>query len=707
MNPASNPYAVTGFLTTGIILAIGLYVYLKQRKSPIHWAFLLFTLSVSEWSFFSALHTMTENSATSLLFSKICHAGALLTPVFFYYFTQKIIGRNFKTSLRIGFLISCLLILVNFTSPLFLSGTRTDVGVPNFAKASPFYWIIILFFSIYVSLSFFRLVKEIRISQGTRKKHIACFFYASLAGFLIGFFNFFPLYGWTIPPYPYSPICGAVYSGIVAYAILMHKLFDIELIIKRGLVFGALFGAVYAAVSALIFLAGYFSTPSLSPLLFGLSIALAMAVYEPLRKLLTGLTHRFLFQKKTAYVRLIRDLTDRLSEIRDSRIISSEITGFLSKQMSLDWVALYLKDDDERFKLCSWAGNESYASRIELNAIVPLAQIRPSPLILSPFDIEEDIESGLKAKLRAQKIEAVVPIFVEESLNGILLLGKKKSDDALSRQDEALLKTLAEESSMLFISIKLLKDLNRANLELGQRKKMSSLTQLSRGVHHEVRNPLHTVSLTASTILENIRLGKYRMLERKELALKINTRIESMLEEINRIKDSLSRFAEFARPDKEPEFIPLSLKNELEEFFHLMREGQKLDSIEVHNSVPENLSVLATKAGLQEIFFNLFNNAYEAMEGRGELFLEANEHEGFTELTFKDSGPGIPEEILPGIFEEYFTTKTNSESTGIGLSIVKHRAELFGGSVTASSPPGSGALFHIKLKIAEGVKTQA
>ena len=95
-----------------------------------------------------------------------------------------------------------------------------------------------------------------------------------------------------------------------------------------------------------------------------------------------------------------------------------------------------------------------------------------------------------------------------------------------------------------------------------------------------------------------------------------------------------------------------------------MREGQKLDKIKVHNTVNGDASVLASEGVFQEILFNLFNNAFEAMHGTGELFISAQSNGDFVEIKFRDTGPGISKEALSNIFEPYFTTKQDSEAVG-------------------------------------------
>lgn len=693
------PYVYTCFLTCLATLAIGFFVYLKKRRSAVHRTFLIFCLSIAQWSFFTALHVMPEDPAWALFWSRVCHAGALLIPVFFYYFTLKIIGRPRRFPLITGFGLAAILFLLNFTTRFFTGGVRNDVGPHYFTKAGPLYFVLIAFFCFYVLLGLIDLWKEIRLSAGTRKKHLQYFFWSSLLGFTIGIVNFSPVYGLKIPPYPYSAACGALYAGLIAYAILKHRLFDIELIVKKTLVFTILFGSVYAAVSAVIFFAGYFVAKTPLPLLPAISIGLAMILYEPLKGFLTGLTNRFLFQKKIAYTTLIQRLTDRLSSLRETQTLSDEIVDFVHQEMALDWAAFYLRDNgDSLFNRSSSKGMLLDEELRESGTLESHFDQRKAPLILNPFDVEGDLESQAKATLRGQQIEALVPVYLENKLHGILLLGKKKSDDAFNREDEALLGTLMEEASMLFLSGKLLREAVRSNLEVGQRLKMTALIKLARGVHHEVRNPLHSLALFASATLQDLREGRHRTVPVDDVVTKLRQRVQSMLEEIGRISDSLSRFAQFARPGEDLALKNLVLRREIDKFLALMEEGQKLDQIEVRVSVPESIEVLASAGALQEVLFNLFNNAYEAMRGQGKLFLDASEDGQFVELTIRDTGPGIPEGILPNIFDAYFTTKTDSEAAGIGLSITKHRLEQMGGSIEGAPAAEGGALFTIRLR---------
>jgi signal transduction histidine kinase len=102
---------------------------------------------------------------------------------------------------------------------------------------------------------------------------------------------------------------------------------------------------------------------------------------------------------------------------------------------------------------------------------------------------------------------------------------------------------------------------------------------------------------------------------------------------------------------------------------------------------------------LQQVFTNLFVNAADAMEGKGELSISATyDHDRSLFLfSVKDTGPGIPEDQLQKIFDMFYTTKPAGRGTGLGLSISQNIVKLHGGQIYVECPPEGGTVFTIEL----------
>ncbi|MBF0322995.1 MAG: GHKL domain-containing protein, partial [Magnetococcales bacterium] len=107
------------------------------------------------------------------------------------------------------------------------------------------------------------------------------------------------------------------------------------------------------------------------------------------------------------------------------------------------------------------------------------------------------------------------------------------------------------------------------------------------------------------------------------------------------------------------------------------------------------------KQQMQQVFINLLKNSAEAMEstsGKKQIVISSrNMHDGFLEITFTDSGPGLPAEYLHQIFDPFFTTKEPGKGTGLGLFVTHRIIEEHGGFIHAESEPEQGATFRIKI----------
>jgi CheY-like chemotaxis protein len=118
--------------------------------------------------------------------------------------------------------------------------------------------------------------------------------------------------------------------------------------------------------------------------------------------------------------------------------------------------------------------------------------------------------------------------------------------------------------------------------------------------------------------------------------------------------------------------------------------------IEVKKELPQSLPAIYVVSGqIQQVFLNLILNSLDAMPNGGELKIGARALEDGVELTFHDSGPGIPEDRRNDIFEPFFSTKEIGKGTGLGLSTVFGIVKQSAGTIWVYSEPGHGTTFKI------------
>jgi len=217
-----------------------------------------------------------------------------------------------------------------------------------------------------------------------------------------------------------------------------------------------------------------------------------------------------------------------------------------------------------------------------------------------------------------------------------------------------------------------------------QRDKLSRIGEVMAGVAHELNNPLSGV------------LGFAQLLQQKDPNGEHRREVERILDCANRCQKVVRSLLMFARPTGS-ERRPLGLNGVLEKTVDLLARDLKADGIEVVKELEPRLPfILADFHQVQQVLTNLITNAQQAMKvahGRGRLVLRTFSREGHAAVSVGDDGPGIPPEILPRIFDPFFSTKKVGKGTGLGLSISYGIVLDHGGEILVDSEPGRGAVF--------------
>jgi len=218
-----------------------------------------------------------------------------------------------------------------------------------------------------------------------------------------------------------------------------------------------------------------------------------------------------------------------------------------------------------------------------------------------------------------------------------------------------------------------------------QRDKIAALGELSLAMAHEIRNPIGVIH-TASKLLEKTDNPD----KRGELHRMIR-------EESLRLDQFLRDFQQLARHRK-PQFSLLDPAAPLERALQLMlagRDGFTLQRDYAH----DGCRVRGDAELLQQAWTNLLRNALEAMEGAGTLYVGSALEGGEVVLYLEDSGPGIPVELLPRLFEPFYTTK--EQGSGLGLTLANTLAEACGARLDLVPDSRHGARFSMRLAVVE------
>ncbi len=146
-----------------------------------------------------------------------------------------------------------------------------------------------------------------------------------------------------------------------------------------------------------------------------------------------------------------------------------------------------------------------------------------------------------------------------------------------------------------------------------------------------------------------------------------------------------------------------TLKFELIDLAEWLKEASTMidpiidSNIELTIDVPSGLTVRADPIQLERVLANLTVNAKDAMPGGGTFLIRGRHHADRIELSFSDSGSGIPESILDHIFEPFFTSKNLNQGSGLGLAVSAGIIEQHQGEISAKSIEGEGTTINITL----------
>jgi signal transduction histidine kinase len=219
-------------------------------------------------------------------------------------------------------------------------------------------------------------------------------------------------------------------------------------------------------------------------------------------------------------------------------------------------------------------------------------------------------------------------------------------------------------------------------------EKMAAAGRLTASIAHEINNPLQSVQ-------NCLHLAGHEDLppeKRKEY-------FDLAKNELERLMKTSQRMLDFYRPGA----VKMEQVDVLELLQHVLSlTSQQLNQrqIAVKADLPESLPLIfAVNSQIQQIFFNLILNSLDAMPAGGELRIRARGLENGVEITFQDTGPGIPESHRNDIFEPFFSTKDGG--TGLGLTVSYNIITAHGGTLDLINGPEPGACFRIFLPMGD------
>jgi len=517
--------------------------------------------------------------------------------------------------------------------------------------------------------------------------------------------------------YPFGFIFVILSLSSIAYAIVRHRLMDIEVIIKKGVVFSILMASIIGVYSLLIFLGKniFQTTLGINQWIATIITAFVIAVgYKPLETYITNITDKYFFRKKYDYQKTLKDSSEAMNLLTDIDRLVKLTTRIVARRMGLEEASTLVYDESHhRYFVRASEGKSkellgtTYSDNYEL-----FKQLFSSKQILLKDEVINTLNSKLimpderkrlnTIKKEMEKLHAQICVpsitrgkYMGNKLVAVFCLGEKKSGDIYSNEDIQLLSTLsnqaavAVENALMYSDLmKQFQELKETKDQLVQSEKLAALGTMAAGIAHEIKNPLTSLQLFSQMMAERFDDHEFRE--------KFTQIVPPEIERLNKIVNELVSFAKPSKLIMEP----AQVNDILDKTIRLSEISFKKLNVKVIKEFGPVPAVMCDQQKLMQIFLNLIMNGAQSMASGGTLtvrtyFDDINKN---VCIDIKDTGHGITEENLKKIFAPFFTTKEGG--TGLGLAITKRIVEEHKGEIKIKSVVGEGTTFTVELPVA-------
>ncbi len=713
-----SPYAIPVMLVGILIFLIGSFVLRQNFRSPVNFSFFCVCLSNGIWLFtvsFVYLSRFTETANFIYRYFTFFGVAAIMPSLLF--FISSWIGSlsRRKKFIIANFVISLIFYVLAVTTDKMIAPDRMRAYFwgyyPVYLPLSiPF----LVFFLIQVLLSVGELYsgykKELAPLKKTQKKIILI---ASLIGFTapIDFLPKLINLPWL---YPCGYISMFIYILLVAYAIVRYRLMNITLTITRT----GIFVAVYMLVLGLPFL---LLTMGKSWLMQFLGVNWWVGPLVLLTVLATAGPFIYIYLQKRAesillreqlrYRETLRQAAREMARIHKLKKLLNLIVHIVTRTVVITHSAIYLFNEKSHKFILEASRNlkkPQITALDEENSLIRWLKDYKEPLVHEDLrrKCEEEANplfKALESQLRLLNAEVVVPGFLRDSLIGILILGKKRSQKLFNAEDLntfALLANqaaLAVENAAIYENIEeqvrqRTEELMQVQKQLIQAEKLATVGTLAGGVAHEINNPLTAVLTNVQMLLTDAASLDKDSKESLEL-------IEEATKRCRTIVQKLMAYAK--KPTREQAVSQVNLYEVADKTIAFLEFQVAQDNIILELEAKEKeYAVMGNSNEMEQVLTNLVLNSRDAIKqvkrsGRIKISLLKNNNK--VRLEVSDNGCGIPKEVINKIFDPFFTTKDVGKGTGLGLSICHSIIEKHKGTISVQSILGKGATFIIEI----------
>ena len=328
-----------------------------------------------------------------------------------------------------------------------------------------------------------------------------------------------------------------------------------------------------------------------------------------------------------------------------------------------------LRFDDSPFELIVTQARISLFAALGVIYLLAVAMLE---FVIMPRYVYQPITAHLDADQAVQEGNREEELIPEEEIPGDEI-------GDIMRSRNATVRMLREKEA----------NLESAKQGMAAQDRLATIGLLSASVAHELNTPLSVIEGSIEKLIETADSGP----DQERLK-----RIRKMSHRLLRISEGLLGFSRVHRPETRE---PVALRALLDEAWALLAIDERAGKIAFENRIEPELTVLGDYDRLMQVFVNLLRNGMLAFDDAGRIVVHASpqnrDGRSWMSIRVDDDGPGIPEDVLPNIFEAFVSTRLDSRGTGLGLTVAEGIVQQHGGRIIASNRPEGGARLDVLL----------
>ncbi|HVQ44127.1 MAG TPA: ATP-binding protein [Candidatus Saccharimonadia bacterium] len=699
-------------------IALGLVVWLQAPGRSVNRIFALLAFAFAGWSGSGFYDQTVANTANlSPFMAGTPFVAAILIAGFIMLFTLYFPANHLNAPrLRHGLIWALIftaapLIFMALFTRLIIAGVTMSAAVGNNIIVGPLYGLFPLFLLAWIGLALVNLAHKYRHAKSSLSRQQLSYVFA---GFLLTTATAFmtnviiPMATQTPTVARFGFLSTLFLIGFIGYAIVAHRLFNIRLLIARSVAYLLLLGTLTTLYGLGIFATSRYFFPdtgiSMGEIAAFIAMALILAVtYQSFRRFFEHVTDRVFFRDHYNAQTLLDTIASTLaSELLLEPLLRKSLKELCSP-MHLAGAQVMVLERDRLYKQARYG-------LAAPNAVPPAEAVRS---LQHPILIADELSPGaLKDLLDVHGVRVSLMLRTHGEAVGFLFLGDKRSGDAYTDEDLAVLEIVRKELAVAITNARAYEEIAHFNTTLQERIRQATrrLSAANRNLKvldqakddfismasHQLGTPLATITGYLSMAVDE---DKHNMTANQRqyisLALEASSRMVAMSSDLlNVSRLNSGRFAILPRPVDLGQLV----EQEIEQLSPAAeRKGLRLTHKLPQPPLPR---LMLDESKTRQVVMNFIDNAIYYTP-HGGIHVELKHEAGAVIFTVTDTGIGVPAAEQAKLFAKFYRAdnarQTRPDGTGLGLYLAKKVIEGQNGTIIFASQEGAGSTFGFSL----------